>query len=200
MLVIGLTGGIGSGKSTVASLFQKKGISVINADILAREVVTPGSDALAQIASHFGNDILDTDGALKRSDLRKRVFENSQERRWLENLLHPLIAERVASSIKACNSAYCILESPLLLETDQYKWVNRILVVDVTQQTQLHRTLLRDNSDEKTVRAIIASQISREKRLQRADDVINNELPKESVQQEVDRLHAAYLNLAEAAL
>ena len=196
MLVIGLTGGIGSGKSTVASLFTDKGVTVINADGLAREVVEVGTPALAQITDHFGTHILAPDGSLNRGALRRIVFADAKERVWLEQLLHPLIAELIQVRLAACASRYCILESPLLLETEQHKLVDRVLVVDVTEATQLARTLQRDSSDEATIRGIIASQIGRADRLARADDIIVNEQGLEALEAAVTRLHENYLALA----
>ena len=171
MLVIGLTGGIGSGKSTVASIFANLGIQVINADQLARDVVEHGSPALAAIVERYGENILLEDGSLNRSDLREIVFANVSEREWLEQLTHPLIAQLMKDQLQAVSSPYAILESPLLIETDQKELVDRILVIDIVEDTQLQRTLARDNSAETTIRAIINSQIPREQRLEAADDL-----------------------------
>lgn len=197
MFVVGLTGGVGSGKSVVAALFADQGITVINADALAREVVAVGSDALKKIAAHFGDNIFDETGELKRSELRRIVFAQEQERIWLEQLLHPLIATLLRTRIAECRSKYCIVESPLLLETAQHEMVDRILVIDTSEQTQLQRTLQRDGSDERTVRAIIASQMSRADRLQRADDIIVNEGSLERLESEVANLHRSYLTMAD---
>ena len=196
MFVVGLTGGVGSGKSVVAALFAAQGITVINADTLAREVVTVGSDALKKIAAHFGENILNDTGELKRNELRRIVFAQKQERIWLEQILHPLIARLMCTRIAECQSRYCIVESPLLLETDQHEMVDRVLVIDTSEKTQLQRTLQRDGSDERTVRAIIASQMSRADRLQRADDIIINEGSLEQLESEVASLHRNYLSLA----
>lgn len=197
MLVIGLTGGIGSGKSTVAELFSAQGVQIVDADLLSREVVEPGSDALAQIAQHFGPQVITPDGALDRAALRRIVFAEAGERLWLEGLLHPLIHARIQDRIAACELPYCILASPLLLETTQRELVDRILVVDVDEATQLERTLQRDGSDEATIRGIIAAQIPRQERLQLADDVVDNNGDRSKLDDSVSRLHARYLEMAE---
>lgn len=196
MFVVGLTGGIGSGKSSVAKEFARLGIQVIDADVIAREVVDPGSRALAEIAQHFGPDIIDADGELKRKALREIVFADSSEREWLEALLHPLIAQLIQQRISECKSAYCVLESPLLLETSQADFTNRILVVDVSEATQLERTMARDNSPRETIEAIIKSQIPRSKRLAAADDILDNEQPLTAICARVNELHQHYLTLA----
>ena len=196
MYVVGLTGGVGSGKSTVAAHFARLGIQIINADVLAREVVAVGSQALSEIASHFDSNVLTNDGELNRAKLRQLVFANEEERLWLEGLLHPLIANLMQRRIAECKSEYCILESPLLLETNQHSLVDRILVIDVSEATQLERTLQRDASDEKTIRAIIAAQLLREDRLKRADDVIVNDNSLNLLEPQVEKLHKNYIELA----
>ena len=199
MFVVGLTGGIGSGKSTVARLFADQGISSVDADELSREVVAPGTPALRQIAEHFGTEILLDSGALDRSQLRHIVFDEPEERKWLENLLHPLIADLIQLGLQQCSSKYCLLVSPLLLETDQHKFVDRILVVDVNEETQIGRTLERDGGNTATTRAIIATQMKRETRLQKADDVLNNEQSPVALREAVELLHDRYLQMAEKA-
>lgn len=196
MYVVGLTGGIGSGKSTVAGLFSDLGITVVDADKLSREVVSPGGEALLAISEHFGRHVLSDDGTLNRKALREIVFSNEAERRWLEALLHPLIAQLIRERINAADSAYSILESPLLLETTQKDLVNRVLVVDVSENTQLQRSLARDGGSDSTIRAIIKSQMKREERCALADDIINNEQPPEALKQQVEELHKAYLEFA----
>lgn len=196
MLVIGLTGGIGSGKSTVAEMFREKGIEVIDADLLAREVVEPGQPALARIADHFGSAVIDGDGSLRRGRLRELVFASPEQRLWLEALLHPLIDRRIRARISECRSAYCVLMSPLLLETAQKDLVDRVLVVDVSKETQLERTLRRDQSSRQTIEAIIAAQASREQRRLAASDLLSNEGDPADLQYAVERLHRQYLELA----
>ena len=196
MFVVGLTGGIGSGKSTVTRCFQDLGICTVDADDLSREVVMPGSKILNQIVEHFGITILSENGTLDRNQLRRIVFTNPSEKDWLEALLHPLIAELIQSNIRACDSVYCILVSPLLLETDQHKLVDRILVVDVSEETQVARALDRDGGDPAIIKAIIASQTGRKMRLGRADDIILNEQSAEALRLLVADLHNQYLQLA----
>lgn len=196
MLIVGLTGGIGSGKSTAAQFFENNGIEIIDADIISREIVAPESPALIKIKKHFGDELINEQGMLERGKLRKLIFQNSDEKDWLEKLLHPLINQSINTKINSSATEYCILVSPLLLETDQYKLVDRVLVVDVSVETQLQRTISRDNSDESTIRSIIASQISRKERLERADDVLNNELNIGILERETQGLHLQYLATA----
>ena len=198
MFVVGLTGGIGSGKSTVAGMFAALEIDLIDADVAAREVVAPGTAALAEIVEHFGPDILMADGSLDRLGLRRIIFHQKQEKHWLETLLHPLIRRWLTQQISDRRSAYCLLISPLLLETGQAEMVDRILVVDVSVETQIARTLARDGGEESTVRAIIAAQIGRNQRLEHGDDIIDNDLPLQTLRQRVETLHQQYLTLAKA--
>lgn len=173
--IIGLTGGIGSGKTTVSDMFVSLGVNVIDADIVARQVVAPKSEALERISQHFGQDILLENGELNRSLLRKKIFSNDNEKNWLNALLHPLIRKNIIEQLSQAPGDYCILSAPLLLENNLQALVNRVLVIDVSLETQLVRTCKRDNSVQEEVNAIISSQISREKRISLADDIINNE-------------------------
>ena len=198
MFVVGLTGGIGSGKSTVAEMFTALKIDLVDADVAAREVVAPDTPALAKIVEHFGPDILMADGSLDRRKLRRVIFHQEQEKHWLETLLHPLIRRWLTQQISDRRSAYCLLISPLLLETGQAELVDRILVVDVSVETQISRTLARDGGEERTARAIIEAQIGRSQRLKHADDIIDNELPVQSLRQRVQKLHQQYLTMAKA--
>jgi len=195
-LIIGLTGGIGSGKTILTDYFSQLDIEIIDADIIAREVVEVGSPALNEIAEHFGKDYLETDGELNRALLRSRIFSNDTDKLWLNNLLHPLIRASIVSQTKAATSPYCILVAPLLIENNLHALVNRILVVDVKETTQLKRAMLRDNSSEKEIKAIIASQTSRTSRIQAADDIINNDDSSLSeIKAAVLVLHKKYLTL-----
>jgi dephospho-CoA kinase len=200
MFIVGLTGGIGSGKSTVTECFEQLGIFVVDADILAREVVEPGTASLASIAQKFGNSILEEHGGLNRAMLREIVFADSTKKSWLEKLLHPAIRDLMLSRLQASPSPYTLLVSPLLLETDQHKLVNRILVVDVPVKTQLERTGKRDGSDEATIKSIINSQIGRAERLSAADDVISNDQSTDTLPARVLPLHKKYLELSEASI
>ncbi len=193
---IGLTGGIGSGKSTVARIFAGLGAGVVDADVAAREVVEPPSPALAAIRDRYGPEILTKKGSLDRPRLRGLVFADSGERGWLEGLLHPLIAERISGRIAGIDNPYCLLVSPLLLETGQRQLADRILVIDVSRQTQLERALARDQGKRETIEAIIDAQLSREARLAAADDIIDNEGGEDSLPGQVGALHRQYLAMA----
>ena len=198
MFVVGLTGGIGSGKSTVAEMFAKLDVDLVDADVASREVVAPGTCALAEITEHFGAEILLADGSLNRGLLRRVIFHQEQEKHWLESLLHPLIRKWLAQQISSSKSSYCLLVSPLLLETGQAELVDRVLVVDVSVDTQVARTLARDGGEERTARAIIGAQMDRKQRLKRADDIINNELQMQFLSQQIEALHQKYLAMAKA--
>ncbi|CAN7274741.1 dephospho-CoA kinase [Aquipseudomonas alcaligenes] len=193
--ILGLTGGIGSGKSAVATHFGNLGVHLVDADHAARWVVEPGRPALALITEHFGRDVLQADGQLDRATLRQRIFEHPEERRWLENLLHPLIGEEIVRDLASAQSPYAILVSPLLIESGQHRMTQRVLVVDAPEAVQIQRTMARDKVSEEQVGAILKAQASREKRLEAADDVLVNDRDLEWLQREVERLHAFYLTL-----
>ncbi|MDC6381287.1 dephospho-CoA kinase [Pseudomonas graminis] len=193
--ILGLTGGIGSGKSAAAQCFVDLGVHLVDADHAARWVVEPGRPALAQIAEHFGPSVLQADGTLNRSALRELIFKDPQQRVWLESLLHPLIREEIRQYLARAESAYAILVSPLLLETSQHQMVQRVLVIDVPESVQIERTVLRDKTNEEQVRAILKAQASRDERLSRADDVIVNDRDPAWLKSEVERLHHFYLTL-----
>jgi dephospho-CoA kinase len=193
--ILGLTGGIGSGKSAAAQCFMDLGIHLVDADNAARWVVEPGRPALTQIAEHFGEGVLHADGTLNRAALRELIFKDPQQRVWLEGLLHPLIREEIRQYLARAESPYAILVSPLLLETTQHQMVQRVLVIDVPAAVQIERTVLRDKTNEEQVRAILKAQASREERLSRADDVIVNDRDPAWLKSEVERLHHFYLTL-----
>ena len=193
--ILGLTGGIGSGKSAAAEHFAALGVHVVDADHAARWVVEPGRAALSQIAEHFGEDVLQADGQLNRGALRTLIFSDPEQRRWLEALLHPLIREAIAENLAQAQSPYAILVSPLLIESGQHTTTQRVLVIDVPQALQIQRTLKRDNTSEEQVRAILKVQASREERLRHADDVLTNDRDLEALKTEVERLHHFYLTL-----
>jgi dephospho-CoA kinase len=196
MYVVGLTGGIGSGKSSVGKQFKSLGIDVVDADRAAREVVKKGTPTLAKIANYFGKESLLKDGSLNRAYLRLTIFESQQKRQWLEALLHPLIRTWIQQALNSASSPYVILESPLLLETSQHQLTNRILVVDIPEDLQVSRATTRDNTNEHQIRAIIDTQLSREDRLYRANDILDNSgLPCE-LPDKVEKLHQTYLVLA----
>jgi dephospho-CoA kinase len=195
MAVVGLTGGIGSGKSTVARLFGALGVHWVDADDVAREVVEPGAPALKKIAEHFGQEILLPDGGLDRAALRRIVFEAPEERAWLESLLHPVIREELMRQLHPDNYTlpYVLLVSPLLLETDQHELVEKTVVVDVPVDVQIQRTMARDTNDREQVERIIAAQMPREQRLRKADDVVDNNLAMMDVERQVEQLHQTFL-------
>lgn len=193
--ILGLTGGIGSGKTAVADHFASLGVHVVDADQAARWVVEPGRPALQQIAEHFGEGILLPDGELDRAALRERVFRRPEERKWLEQLLHPLIRAEIARHLALAESPYAIMVSPLLVESGQYRQVDRVLVVDVPEALQIQRTIGRDQTSEEQVRAILKVQAGREERLRHADDVLLNDRDLSWLKSEVERLHRFYLTL-----
>lgn len=195
-LVIGLTGGIGSGKSTVANLFHDKyGIDIVDADIIAREVVEPGSEGLAAIQAHFGPEVINEDGSLNRARLRELVFARPENKQMIDKLLHPLIRSRMQHQLQQTRSQYCLLVIPLMVENGLQAMADRVLVVDAQPQTQMARTLTRDGVSRQQVEAILQAQASREERLAIADDVISNDGPGDELQAQVARLHNQYLGL-----
>lgn len=198
MLIIGLTGGIGSGKSIIARHFEELGVPVIDADIITRELVEPGQIAIKEIVAHFGTEILQADGRLDRSRLRDRIFNNPEERRILENILHPLAQEEVQRRIARLNTPYCIICVPLLIESGWSNMVDRILVVDSSRELQIQRTISRDGASRQQVEAIIDSQIDRDIRLAAADDILENTSDIASLFGQVKILHEKYLHLAQA--
>ncbi len=202
MLKIGLTGGIGSGKTTVTEHFSSLGIPIIDADLIAREITAAGQPALQEISTLFGKQIIDNNGQLKRRELREIIFSNPEKRQQLEAILHPLIRQRMLErSHTVCRKApYCILSIPLLLESRWKNRLDRILVVDTPEPQQLQRTMQRDHIDEKSAQAIIGSQISRQARLQAADDTIENSDSINDLQDKIEQLHLKYLKLADKHL
>ena len=197
-MIIGITGGIGSGKSAVTDRFAQLGITVVDADLAARVVVTPGRPALQLIADHFGTDILQADGSLDRAALRRIVFAEPAQRQWLERLTHPLIGEEIQAQLAASRSPYTILSSPLLLESSSQRELAELaVVVDVPEETQLARTMDRDANDEAQVRRIMAAQLPRDERLALADIVLDNSGPLEALDDIVGELHKEFLQRAE---
>ncbi len=197
MLRIGLTGGISSGKTTVAELFRELGAVIIDTDVIAREVVQPGSAALAAIRAQFGDGVIDPDGNLDRGVMRTIVFADSDKRLALEAILHPLIRAETLRQAETAGGPYQIVVVPLLAESPLQDSVERILVVDCDPQTQLERLLGRDVEDEQQARRIIAAQTSREKRLALADDIIDNSGSRDAMRERVTELHQSYLQHAQ---
>jgi len=195
MLRIGLTGGIASGKTTVSKLFGEMGVPVIDADEISRSLVEPGQPALCAIADALGQDLINSDGSLNRERLRKRVFEDVKARRLLESLLHPRIyaaMDDAASSIK--DRPYCIIAIPLLVETGEQDFVDRILLVDCPVELQRQRLAQRPGTDVSLIDKIIASQASREQRRACADDIIDNTLGFDALKARVAQLDSRYRN------
>lgn len=196
LLIVGITGGIGSGKSAVTDRFAKLGIVVVDADIVARQVVEPGTEALTAIAEHFGKDVITAQGSLDRAELRKRVFSDESERLWLEQLTHPLIGLTIAEQLQAAASPYSILSSPLLLETSQKDMVDVVVVVDVPETLQVERAARRDTNSEEQIRRIMAAQMPRQQRLELADSVIDNSGSLAGLDAKVEKLHQRFLEQA----
>jgi dephospho-CoA kinase len=194
--VVGLTGGIASGKSTAGKYFEALGIEVINVDLISKNLVEVDLDLHLKISRYFGKKSLLGDGSLNRSYIRHEIFNSSKKKMWLEKLLHPPIKDQVLKSLGCSLSAYAILESPLLLETDQYKLTDRVLVVDVSKKVQILRVQKRDKISTDTIKSIITSQMPRMQKLKLADDVIKNTGSIEKFKLMIECLHKNYLTLA----
>ncbi|MEJ8569609.1 dephospho-CoA kinase [Elongatibacter sediminis] len=191
--VIVLTGGIASGKTSVSDRFAELGAPVIDTDLIAREVVQPGEAALTEVVSAFGDEVLTADGELDRSRMRDLIFSDPERRRLLESILHPAIAERALQRIRTTTSGpYCILVVPLLAETGLFSWADRVLLVDVDEETQIRRLTARDGSSREQAEAALAAQASREERRALADDIIDNSGSLDELYAAVDHLHAQY--------
>jgi len=198
MYVVGLSGGIGSGKSTVSDYFKNLHIPIIDADVISRDMVEPGSFALSKICKHFGSEILDDSGQLNRQKLRTIIFSDLKEKNWLETLLHPLIQAETQRQLSNAPGTYCIYSAPLLIENKLNSLVDRLLIVDVPVEIQLTRTLTRDASSETEIKKIMETQVGRQERLEFADDIIDNSGTAENTQTQVMRLHKKYLEFAKA--
>lgn len=196
MLIIGLTGGIGSGKSTVTEYFHALGIPIIDTDEIARELVEPGEPALQEIVSHFGPTIVDDEGALRRDHLRQQVFSDPHARQRLEAILHPRIQQEVKHRIDHLNVPYCLVVIPLLVEKGWQDQVDRVLVVDTPEEMQIRRTMIRDGISQKQAENILHVQASRQERLAAADDVLHNDGDLNTLKDQMDKLHEKYSQLA----
>jgi len=192
-LIIGLTGGIGSGKSTVAEAFRQLGIETVDADQASRAVVEPGMPALLAIAEQFGNQIIQADGSLDRAALRQIIFTDPDQKLWLESLLHPLIRDWIVQRLQAATSPYVILESPLLFETDQHQLVDKTVLVDLPVELQIERACARDENQADQIQRIIDAQMSREEKLSRADILLDNGQPLDSLAARVAAVHQTLL-------
>lgn len=196
-MLIGLTGGIGSGKTAAANHFESLGIDVVDADLASRAVVEPGQPALDSIAEHFGAAIIGADGGLDRPQLRKLVFADEAERKWLQRLLHPLISAYLAQQIRESRSTYCLLVNPLLLESGQSQWCRNIIVVDAPVETQIQRTMSRDDNNREQVQSIVNAQMSRDDRLAAADFVLCNDQGIDELKTNVENIHRELVDLCQ---
>ncbi|MNM23353.1 Dephospho-CoA kinase [compost metagenome] len=197
MYVVAITGGIGSGKTTVANQFAALGIEVVDADLIAREVVAPGTPALAAIVNHFGAEMLTEQGLLDRRALRERIFSDPAAKSWLNALLHPIIRSEMLRQCATVSSPYCLLVVPLLVENRLTELADRVLVIDVDEATQIERTCRRDGVSREQAQAILASQASRTERLAMADDVLDNQSgTTETIRERILALHETYLAFA----
>jgi len=194
-LKIGLTGGIGSGKSAACEIFSELGVPVIDADNIAHNLVKPGMPAFDEIKKLFGNGVISSDGTLDRKIIRDKVFANEIDRKKLEIILHPAVYEEIAVRVKNINSKYCIISIPLLLESDASKTVDRILVIDVPRELQIERAVNRDKTNKSDINAIIDSQISRKDRLSAADDIVDNKGDINDLRKRICDLHEFYSNI-----
>lgn len=198
MFVLGLTGGIGSGKTAASDYLASKGICVVDADVVARQIVEPGQPALAAITQRYGADALLADGSLDRAWLRQKVFAEPTERQWLESQTHPRIREAIIDQLQNASSEYAVLVSPLLFESGQYQLTQRTLLIDVAEDIQIARATSRDQNDEQQIRRIIAAQMSRTDKRAKADDIADNSKDLAHLYQQLDQLHHTYLQLAQA--
>jgi len=200
-LVIGLTGGIASGKTTVANLFEQEfGIEIVDADVVARQVVEPGSAGLEQITQHFGPEVIEADGTLNRARLREIIFADPSQKEWLNNLLHPMIREQMLQQLETVQSDYALLVIPLMVENNLQTLADKVVVVDVDPETQIQRTVERDQVDQQQAEAIVASQASREQRLAIADYVIKNNTKNQKLLYQITELHKKFLEMCRGNL
>jgi len=198
MFRVGLTGGIASGKSTVANLFAALGITIVDTDLLAREVVAPGSPLLREVTAHFGKELLSSDGSLNRQALRERIFAAPAERKWLEALLHPAIRALTDARCAAATGPYVMVAIPLLVETKGGERFDRVLVVDCEPELQLARLQARDGTTRAAAELMLAAQATRAERLAAADDVIKNDGDTAALRNQVEKLHRGYVAAAAA--
>jgi len=195
--VVVLTGGIASGKSAVSDMFSEKGVPVIDTDVIARQIVQAGSPALKQIAVQFGPDFIDPDGNLDRRKMREAIFSDPEMKIRLESILHPAIAAEALRQVSQCPKPWCLLVVPLLAESGRYSWINRVLVVDVSESVQIERVMARDHISREQAEAILIAQAGRKERLALADDVIDNSGSLQDLKSKVSSLYDKYTTLAE---
>lgn len=197
MFIVGLTGGIGSGKTVASDRFEELGVKVVDADIASRVVVENGQPALHSIEGKFGSDVISDDGSLNRAKLREIIFKDNEAKSWLEALLHPLIAKHISDEISRATSKYAVLVSPLLFETSQFEMCNRTLLIDVSKEAQILRTAARDNVSKSQVEKIISSQMDRDQKIKKADDVIVNDGEINDLISKIDDIHQKYIEIAD---
>jgi dephospho-CoA kinase len=195
-LVIGITGGIGSGKSTVAKLFAVFGVPILEADQLTRDLVKPGEPALVDIIELFGRDCLQPDGTLDRAWVRRKIFSDIASKQQLEAILHPAVRERMQTWIRTVQAPYCMLVIPLLLETGQIDLVDRVVVVDIPEKEQLKRVAARDALSHNAIHGVMASQADRNTRLAAADDIIDNDTDPDTLKRRVAELHRKFMDIS----
>ena len=196
MFIVVLTGGIGSGKSTVSDLFEKKGIDIVDADVIARQITTPGSNAYQHILTRYGPDICTNNKNIDRARLRQIVFNQPHEKTWLEELTHPLIRQEIKHQIQQTSSPYCIAVIPLFTESGHYHYVHRVCVIDVCTEQQARRARERDQDQPDLIKKIMSTQAHQQQRLALADDIIDNNGDFEALHDQVERLHTLYIQLA----
>lgn len=195
VLKVGLTGGIGSGKSTACNIFSELNVPIIDTDIIAAEIVRPDMPTFQQVVRIFGNDIVKTDGCLDRRKLRGNIFSNDDDRKKLENILHPVIYEEVIKNIANITTKYCIITVPLLIETNFIEIVDRVLLIDTSEELQLSRASARDHDKESNINAIINCQLPRQVRQTNSTDIINNDGNIRELHQQIYNLHEFYINM-----
>ncbi|MGP1960016.1 MAG: dephospho-CoA kinase [Arsenophonus sp. NC-TX2-MAG3] len=194
--IIALTGGAGSGKSTVSDKFASLGVPIIDVDIISRQIVMPNTYALNMIKQYFGSIILNNDGSLNRTKLRKKIFSNSKEKNWLNNLLHPLIHQETQRQLALVNYPYVVWVIPLLIENNLEHLANRVLIIDATPEEQIVRIIKRDKINQQEAKNILSNQVSQRRRLQKANDIINNHDNNLTLNKTIAKLHKKYLQLA----
>ena len=197
IFVVVLTGGIASGKTAVSDLFAKRGVPVIDTDLIAHQIVEPGQPALDQVSVEFGRDFLNAEGRLDRRKMRDAIFSNPELKTRLENILHPAIAAEASRQVALLDEPWCILVIPLLVESDLFPWIDQVLVVDVEEEIQINRVMARDEISREQALAILNAQSSRQDRLALADDIIENSGSLEQLRTRVDQLYEQYTALAE---
>lgn len=195
-MIIGLTGGIGAGKTTVLAMFNEQGVPTCSADIISKEILDTDQHTFDTIVKHFGRDIINRNNSLDRKKLRDKIFNFPNEKKWLEDLLHPLIKQKISDFSKSTKYPYCVIEVPLLFEVKWQDLFDRILNIDCPEEIQLSRTMQRDNSSQEAALKIIQSQVSRQERVSDSDDLIENTGDLVELRKQVEQLHHKYLKLS----